>query len=63
MSKTPDYQLKASQKYHKNNLKQIKFTLNYNTELDLINYLETKPNKQGYIKSLILKDMANQENK
>ena len=43
--------------YQKENVKQIKFTLNYNTDQDLITYLETIPNKNAYLKDLIRKDM------
>lgn len=33
------------------------FKLNKTTEADLIEHLEAQPNKQGYIRSLIKKDM------
>ena len=48
---------KASTKYQKDNIKQIKIALNVNTDADIINHLETCENKQGYIKSLIRNDM------
>lgn len=48
---------KASAKYQKDNIKQIKIALNVNTDVDIINHLETCENKQGYIKSLIRNDM------
>ena len=44
--------------YNKNNTRRIAFTLNYNTEKEMIDYLENIPNKNGYIKSLIAADMA-----
>ena len=44
--------------YNKNNTRRIAFTLNYNTEKEMIDYLEKIPNKNGYIKSLIAADMA-----
>jgi hypothetical protein len=43
--------------YKKNQVKQIKIELNRNTENDLIQHLEKQPNKQGYIKRLIIEDM------
>jgi outer membrane protein assembly factor BamA len=43
--------------YKKNQVKQIKIELNRNTENDLIQHLEKQPNKQGYIKKLIIEDM------
>lgn len=46
-------------KYDKNNTVQIKMKLNKNTDADIIEYLETKDNRQGYLKALIRKDMEN----
>ena len=43
------------------NTKQIKFVLNKNTEPDLIAHLESIDNVQGYIKTLIRKDMRNRK--
>jgi len=48
---------KASAKYQKDNIKQIKIALNVNTDADIINHLETCENKQGYIKDLIRNDI------
>lgn len=45
-----------SAKYDANNTKRIFLKLNKNTDKDIIEHLEGK-NKQGYIKSLIRKDM------
>ena len=44
--------------YQKQNIKQIKFTLNYNTDKSMIDFLDGVPNKQAYLKSLITADMA-----
>lgn len=44
-------------KYNKKNTKIMALRLNYKTDKDIIEYLETLPNKAGYIKSLIRKDM------
>ena len=43
--------------YQKQNIKQVKFTLNYNTDQEMIDYLEKIQNKQAYLKSLIAADM------
>ena len=43
--------------YQKENVKQIKFTLNKIHDLDIIDYLDTIPNKNGYLKDLIRQDM------
>lgn len=40
-------------KYHKNNLKQIKFCLNKNTDAELIEFVETLPNKADFFKNCI----------
>jgi len=50
-------QLKASAKYDKANTKSIFLKLNIKTDADVLQYLETVGNKQGYIKELIRKDM------
>lgn len=46
-------QSQASIKYDKNNTKRIFIKLNINSDKDILEYLETKSNKQGYIKDLI----------
>ena len=48
----------ADARYKAANTKQIKFVLNKNTEPDLIAYLESIENVQGYIKALIRADMS-----
>lgn len=52
-----DSRTKASAKYIKNNVKRIVLNLNINTDHDMIEYMESIENKQGYLKSLIRKDM------
>ena len=47
----------ASAKYDKANTKGIYLKLNKNTDADIIERLEESGNVQGYIKSLIRKDM------
>lgn len=50
-------QIKASNKYDKENTKQIALRLNKKTDADIIEHLEKQGSKQGYIKELIRKDM------
>ena len=54
-------QLKASAKYDKANTKSIFLKLNIKTDADILQFLETVGNKQGYIKELIRKDMNGSE--
>lgn len=54
---TSKAQLKASAKYDKSNTKQVILKLNLKTDNDIINKLGSVNNKQGYIKSLIRKDI------
>lgn len=49
---------RAVKKYDEANTKQIKLKLNKKTDADILEALESVPNKQGYIKSLIRKDIA-----
>lgn len=44
--------------YAKENLQQIKFTLNKRTDADLLEWLNKQENKQKYMKELIRKDMT-----
>lgn len=48
--------VKASIKYNQANVKQYKLNLNKKTDADIIEVLESKENKQGYIKDLIRND-------
>ena len=58
---TSEAQKAADARYKAANTKQIKFVLNKNTEPDLIAYLESIDNVQGYIKTLIRADMSNKK--
>lgn len=49
---------RASMKYDKENMRQIKFNLSKKYDLDVIAALDAIPNKQGYIKDLIRADLA-----
>lgn len=51
-------QIRAVAKYDKQNTKKITLKLNYKTDADILKRLDSLPNKQGYIKELIRKDMA-----
>jgi len=55
--KTKAAKVKASIKYNKTNVKQIKLNLNRKTDADIIDYLDKADNMQGLIKDLIRKDM------
>lgn len=50
-------QSRNSIKYDKENTKRVFIKLNKNTDKDILDYLGGIPNKQGYIKELIRKDM------
>ena len=50
-------QKRAKTKYDKKNCVQILMKLNRNTDSDILDKLESVDNKQGYIKSLIRKDL------
>lgn len=52
-----DAQQRAVKKYKKKNIKKYCLELNYKTDSELIEKLENVPNKQGYLKELIVKDM------
>lgn len=49
---------KAVAKYDSLNTKQIKLKLNLKTDKDILEVLEKKKNKQGYIKELIRADIS-----
>lgn len=55
---------KASiKRYQTANIKQISLQLNKKTEADLLEYIESLDNKQGYIKALIRADMERNKTK
>lgn len=57
MKKTSDAQLKANAKYAKKNTVFKAVQLNKKTDALILEYLENIDNFQGYVKSLIRKDM------
>lgn len=56
MSQT-EARLRATKKYQAENIKPVLIKLNKKTDADIIKKLSTVKSKQGYIKSLIRKDM------
>ena len=50
-------QSKASMKYDSKNTKDVRIKLNLKTDADILEWLEAKGNKQGYIKELIRNDI------
>ena len=48
-------QKRASKKYDANNTRTFTIKLNYNTDADMISYLESVENVQGFLKELINK--------
>ena len=61
MPKSSASQVAASIRYNAKNTTRVAIALNNNTDHDIIEHLETQPNKHGYIKSLIKKDMKGSE--
>jgi len=57
VKKTSDAQAKASAKYDKAHTKGVYLKLNTETDRDVIDKLDSVDNRQGYIKSLIRKDI------
>lgn len=49
--------------WKKKNTTQISLNLNHNTDEDILTFLNSLPNKQGYIKALIREDMKKGEQK
>lgn len=55
--KTPKSKLKANKRYNQKNIFRFTLQLNRKTDADIIEYLATKENKNGYIKEIIRIDM------
>lgn len=58
MAPSTEAHKRASMKYDKENMRQIKFNLSLKYDQDIIAHLDALPNKQGYLKALIRADMA-----
>lgn len=50
-------QKRSTNKFHKTHIKQFNLKLHKTIDKDIIDYLESLENKQGYLKDLIRKDM------
>ncbi len=50
-------QIKATSKYDKGHTTGVYLKLNNETDADILEHLQTRQNRQGYIKELIRKDM------
>lgn len=57
MAKQTEAQIRAQEKYDRNNTKQVLLRFNEHTDQDIITMLESVSNKQGYIKALIRQDL------
>lgn len=55
------YSQKAVDKWRKSNTKAYSFSVMIKTEQDIIEKLESVPNKAGYIKALIRADIAKEK--
>ena len=60
MAKVSQKRLDEIAKYDAENTVQIKLKLNKKTDSDIINKLDSVPNKQGYIKGLVREDIKNE---
>lgn len=54
---TSDAKIKANNKFNKANTRMVSLRLNYKTDADIIEKLDSVESKMGYIKSLIRKDL------
>lgn len=50
------------ERYHKAHTVNVNIRLMKNTEQDIIQWLQSVPNKAGYIKKLIREDIAKEKN-
>lgn len=50
--------MKAQERYDRKNTVQVKMKLNRKTDKDILEKLGSVPNKQGYIKELIRRDLS-----
>ena len=56
-----DAKRKTNMDYDRKNTKLIGMKLNKNTDADILEYLSTQENIQGYLKRLIREDMKREE--
>lgn len=57
MRMVSEAQIKAQKKYDAENTMQVHLKLNRRTDEDVLEKLDSVPNKQGYIKELIRADL------
>ena len=57
MPKKIDDGLTPQQRYQRKNTKNMTINFVMSTEADLYDHVQKQPNKQGYVKGLIRKDM------
>lgn len=50
--------IKRNADYEKKNVVQVLVKINRNTEAEILEHLENQENKSGYIKNLIIEDIA-----
>jgi hypothetical protein len=55
--KNSDARIRANNKYNAAHTRIIPIRLNFTTDQDILNHLETVPSVAGYIKQLIREDM------
>lgn len=55
--KSTDAQLRAGRKYDDNHCRRMNFKFNLKTDADILEKLDSVPNKQGYLKELIRADI------
>ena len=58
--KTSESNYRASRKYRASNCRQINIELNKTIDEDILVWLDSQDNKQGYLKKLIRADMEAQ---
>jgi len=58
MARSKEARLKANKKYQAANAVQIHLSLNRTADADILAKLDSVGNKQGYIKGLVRKDIA-----
>lgn len=58
MARSSEARLRANKKYADSNCKSFSIQLNKKTESDILAQLEKQPNRQGYIKDLIRRDIS-----
>lgn len=61
MAKTTEAQMRATKKYQSANTTQILLKFNNKTDSAILEKLESVPNKQGYVRGLILADIARRQ--